>query len=138
MHYLSSFLKVLTPTVVLKRGETGEIILRPTVGIGCHYSSPEDIDTCTFMLAMVSLDAHECDANIGLQNGITNQRFCSKTVIQKDMSKNISIIIAAVEKEDHSFSASYKIELITDDNFHNPLWGKYRLPDIQVCAYACS
>lgn len=82
---------------------------------------------------MVSLDTDTCEAGIGLHNDIADQRFCKKTIYASEWSKNYSIIISAREKETHFYSASYTIELTTDDNHHHPIWGGYRLPDIYVC-----
>lgn len=82
---------------------------------------------------MVSLDTDTCEAGIGVQNDIVEQRLCKKTINASEWSNNHSIIISAREKDTHYYSASYTVELTTDDNYHYPIWGKYRLPDIYVC-----
>lgn len=129
----SFFIQILTPNVKFKRGGTGAIIIRPTVGIGCVHSPSGLVDICSVYLSMVSLDTNTCEGNIGLPNDIVDQRFCSKEIRASQWSKNYTIIISAREEESHYFSASYTIELITEQSFHHPIWGNYRLPDIHVC-----
>lgn len=134
-YILLSLIQVLTRNVKFKRGGTGAIIVRPTVGIGCIPTPSGVVDHCDILLSMVALDTDTCKANIGLQNDIVDQKFCSKTIRASEWSKNHSMIVSAREEVHHYYSASYTIELITDPNYHHPIWGNYRLPDIHVCNY---
>lgn len=127
------FLQVLTPVVKFKRGETGAIIIRPTAGIGCAHSPSGEFDRCSLLLTMVSLDSKQCEANVGVKSNIVDQKFCSKEIRASDWSKNHSIIISAREENLHYYSASYTIELTTETHMHHPIWGNYRIPDVQAC-----
>jgi hypothetical protein len=81
---------------------------------------------------MVSLDAEQCQANVGIKNDIVDQKFCSKEIMAADWNKDHSIIVQAREEEFHFYSATYKIELYVEEHFHHPVWGNYRLPDVIV------
>lgn len=130
--YVLAFFQVLTPIVKFKRGNTGEIRVRSTVGIGCLHSPNGIFDDCNILLSMVSLDAEQCQANVGITNDIVDQKFCSKEVRAADWNKNHTIIVQAREEEYHYYSATYKIELYVEEHFHHPIWGNYRLPDVIV------
>ena len=81
---------------------------------------------------MASLDGDQCTSNVGVIGGAVEQRFCTKGIKASDWNRNHSIIIQAREEEHHYYSASYTVQLTTEEHFHHPIWGHYRLPDIQV------
>lgn len=133
MSYIPFFLQVLTPVVKFKRGETGAIIVRPTTAFGCAHVSSREFDRCSLLLRLVSLDSKKCEANVGVQNNIVDQKYCTKDIPASDWSKPHSIIISAREENYHYYSASYTVELTTEEHMHHPIWGNYALPEVQAC-----
>lgn len=114
-----------------RRGDTGEIKIRPTVGIGCLHFEGNVFD-CKILLSMVSYGEKECKANVGVTNEVDDQRFCFKEIEAKDWNTTHSIIIQAREEEHHDYSATYKVELRVEEHGQHPIWGNYRLQDITV------
>lgn len=125
-------MKVLTPIVRFKRGGQGEIIIRPTVGIGCEHTPSGGVGECSLLISMVSYDDDQC-TNVGVPNEVESQRSCKKTIEALDWNRNHSIIIQAREGERHHFSAAYLVQLNVEHHIPDPIWMDYRLPDIKVC-----